>query len=76
MQHFSKVEIKSLSGKTCDRCDRSAELDDAEFQEFLSINRVVGFGSVFGDGELIQLDLCQHCVKDVLFQWVKLDKID
>lgn len=53
MQQFSKVEVFSLSAKICDRCGRRAELATSEFQEFLSLDRVAGYGSVFGDGELI-----------------------
>lgn len=74
MQQFSKTEILSLSAKTCGRCGRRAEVGDSEFQEFLSVDRVAGFGSVFGDGELIRLDLCQHCVKIVVGQWMQKGK--
>lgn len=46
MQQFSKVEVFSLSAKICDRCGRRAELATSEFQEFLSVDRVAGYGSV------------------------------
>lgn len=75
MQQFSKTEILSLSAKICDRCGRRAELDNPEFQEYLSIDRVAGYGSAFGDGERIGLDLCQHCVKNLLGPWIQLGKI-
>ena len=72
MQHFEKIEIETLSAKTCDRCGRHATIKDIdlEYQEFLSINHHVGYSSVFGDTNQISMDLCQHCVKEVLGQWV------
>lgn len=75
MQQFSKNEVLALSSKTCDRCGRRAELDNPEFQEFLSIDRVAGYGSVFGDGERLRLDFCQHCTKTLLGQWMQKGKI-
>jgi hypothetical protein len=59
----------------CDRCDRLAEVGDAEleFQEFVSINHQAGYASIFGDGNHVQVDLCQHCLKDVLGRWLRID---
>ncbi|HCQ9074576.1 TPA: hypothetical protein OMI83_004068 [Klebsiella pneumoniae] len=75
MQQFSKVEVFSLSAKVCDRCGRRAELAASEFQEFLSVDRVAGYGSVFGDGECLRLDLCQYCTKTLLGAWIQSGKI-
>lgn len=47
----------------CDRCERTAEHGDMEFEEFVSIERTAGYASVFGDGLHVQLDLCQHCLR-------------
>lgn len=59
----------------CDRCDRLAEVGDSEleFQEFASINQRAGYASIFGDGNHVQVDLCQHCLKDVLGRWLRID---
>lgn len=59
----------------CDRCDRLAEVGDAEleFQEFVSINQQAGYASIFGDGNHVQVDLCQHCLNDVLGRWLRID---
>jgi hypothetical protein len=56
----------------CDRCARQASHDDLEFQEFISIDYVAGYGAVFGDGSRVQLDLCQSCVQQVLGAWLQL----
>jgi hypothetical protein len=58
----------------CDRCGRQAERDDldCEFHEFTSIQYSAGFGSIFGDGNGVEVDLCQHCVKDSLGTWIRV----
>jgi hypothetical protein len=63
--------IKQL---VCDRCGREAELDDTycEFHEFSSIAYKAGYGSVFGDGNKVEIDLCQHCIKETLGSWLRV----
>ena len=58
----------------CDRCDRLVQADDEalEFQEFVSIDLKAGYASIFGDGNHVQVDLCQHCLKDVLGRWLRI----
>ncbi len=56
----------------CDRCGRLSELGEAEFQEFASIDLKAGYGSVFGDGNEVQIDLCQHCLKVSLGPWIRV----
>ena len=47
-----------LCAKTCDRCGRHAKtvVDDIEFNEFLSVNHLAGYGSIFGDSNRLKLD--------------------
>jgi hypothetical protein len=63
--------IKQL---VCDRCGREAELDDTdcEFHEFSSIAYKAGYGSAFGDGNKVEIDLCQHCIKETLGCWLRV----
>jgi len=56
----------------CDRCGRVALLGDAEFEEMVCIDSRAGYGSVFGDGNDLLVDLCQHCFKDVLGPWLRV----
>ncbi len=58
----------------CDRCGREAEVHDTdcEFVEFTSIEYKAGYGSVFGDGNKVEVDLCQHCVKELLGPWLRV----
>jgi len=47
----------------CDRCGHLAELGEVEFHEMASLDLKAGYGSIFGDGNDVQIDLCQHCLK-------------
>ncbi|MEY0026692.1 hypothetical protein AB7W40_22275 [Providencia rettgeri] len=76
MQFFVPHEIIMISAKSCDRCHFHAENDNPEFHEFLSIDRLAGFDSVFGDGNSLKLDLCQHCVKALLNPWLSVNEPD
>ena len=56
----------------CDRCARLVDLDEAEFHEFVSIELKAGYGSIFGDGNDVQIDLCQHCLNSSLGPWLRV----
>lgn len=56
----------------CDRCGRLSEHGDVEFHEAVSIDLKAGYGSVFGDGNEVQIDLCQHCLKLTLGRWLRV----
>lgn len=59
------VEIK------CDICGNVYDIDDniIETQEFLNIDFVGGYGSVFGDMNRVQCDICQHCLYDMISKY-------
>jgi len=56
----------------CDRCGLLSELGEAEFQEYVSIDLKVGYASIFGDGNDVQVDLCQHCLRTTLGRWLRV----
>lgn len=58
----------------CDRCSRVMEqhAGDCEWQERLVVSFIGGWGSVFGDGNLVQGDFCQDCFKEVLGPWLRI----
>lgn len=74
MQTLTTYESLTITAKACDRCHFYTEKNDPEFHEFLSIDRRAGFSSVFGDGNFLKLDLCQHCVKELLNQWLSISE--
>lgn len=56
----------------CDRCGCLSELGEVEFHESVSIELTAGYASVFGDGNDIEIDLCQHCLKLTLGPWLRV----
>lgn len=67
--------VDCVTALTCDRCAATFETsgsDRMEVQEFLRWRNTGGYASVFGDGASMAVDLCQHCVKEVLGPWIKV----
>lgn len=73
MREYRPVTAQQLAACICDRCRRRLTPDDpGEWQERLSFDHICGFDSIFGDGNTVGLDLCQHCVLEVLGQWLRV----
>jgi antitoxin CcdA len=65
------IEFKNT--KVCDVCQtRYSENDYVEYPEFVHINMVCGYGTIFIDGATIQLDICQHCLKEKLGKYIRI----
>ena len=71
MKIFKQVQVLEHQATICDRCGEEHELD-YEGQEFVHIEQSCGFGSIFGDGKKIAIDLCQHCVKTLLGEHLRV----
>ena len=70
---YQPLTVQELASCTCDRCLRRLTPDEpGEWQERLSIDHSCGFESVFGNRNTVSLDLCQHCVREVLGQWLRI----
>ncbi len=61
MRNFEDKIVKVISKLTCDSCGQQAIQSDYEFHEFISINHKSGYGSIHGDGNQFNIDLCQQC---------------
>lgn len=74
MKEFDARPQSYLKRVCCDRCGRTSDTDglDHEFHEFVSISHKAGYGSIFGDGNSVEADLCQHCIRDVLGNWLRI----
>lgn len=70
----NKLFADEKSVCTCDRCGRVMEKDvvDGEWQERLIIAFRGGFGSVFGDGNLVEGSFCQECIQLLLGKWLRI----
>ena len=66
-------QVEKIEAITCDACKVKYD-DSMEMQEFLCHSDRGGFSSVFGDGYLIEIDLCQHCVKEILGPYLRVLK--
>jgi len=69
-----KVVFHETVESTCDKCRKVARKDEEpeEFQAFLHIEKYCTFGSVFGDGNVMRVDLCQHCAKELLGEYAEI----
>lgn len=63
----------------CRRCSRDLRPSgDSVFesQESLAVCFRAGYGSVFGDGNIVSSFLCQHCVRELLGPWLHIQQDD
>jgi len=65
MRKYRNEIITVVDSVTCNRCGRT-DNNELEMQEYLAIDFVGGFMSVFGDMEQYTGDICQRCVKALL----------
>ena len=73
MKKFSKKTIKVVSSIQCDCCKQEFDTP-VELAEFLTLDTVAGYNSIFGDGNKIQLDLCQYCLEEKLGDLIRMEK--
>jgi hypothetical protein len=66
-----EVQQKELISITCDCC-KTVYSDIMEMQEFLHYANDAGYGSIMGDGNRLRLDLCQHCTKKLLGDYIRV----
>ena len=58
---------------TCDKCGKTFE-NDLEIQEFHHIDYFGGYGSVFGDMNKVECDICQHCLKEMIGDIIRVNE--
>lgn len=51
---------------------RESGNDCFEAQEFLTFSQRGGYGSIFGDGNKVSVQLCQRCTKELLGPYLKI----
>ena len=57
----------------CDRCGRLAKRGEIGFHRMTSIGFDAGYDSIFGDGNRVELDLCEPCLRDTLGTWLRVE---
>lgn len=63
IQKKTKITIDKIVAIKCDDCKEVYDMDHPEASEFIHHHATAGYGSVFGDGSKLSLDICQHCAK-------------
>ncbi len=66
----TQIEKETLTSVTCDICGKTFD-DIFEIQEFHSIHFIGGYGSVFGDTDEFECDICQYCLKEKLGSYIR-----
>lgn len=56
----------------CDRCGKEAERGEVDFGEMTLIGFDAGYNSIFGDGNRVEADLCESCLRDTLGAWLRV----
>lgn len=72
MKTVQLESVEVVSELCCDRCGLRAARTGPVFHEFTSIDHLGGYGSIFGDGTRLQIDLCQGCLREVAGPWLRL----
>lgn len=66
--------IKEVDKIQCDRCKILFD-DFIEIQEFLNIDFIGGYGSIFGDGSHVECDICQTCLQHLLGKALRVEQV-
>ena len=77
MLQYKPVTLEKLIC-VCDRCGKSMEqgIAEIEWQERFIISFRAGYGSIFGDGNLVECDLCQDCIQSTIGKWLRITQDD
>ena len=67
------IEAASVVDRiVCDRCGKEVERGGPELSAMTSIDFLAGYASIFGDGNRVELDLCEPCLRDTLGTWLRV----
>lgn len=71
MTKETMVSQAEVIGFKCDCCGKEYVDDPFELQEAMFWSNTGGYGSVFGDGNSVELVICQHCTKKLLGKYIR-----
>ena len=74
MRKYDIVEVKQreLVEWSCSICKLDFIKNQMEAQEVFHFSLNCGYGSVFGDGNEVYIDICQHCMEERLGEFVTI----
>jgi len=67
--------MRYIESVTCDICGTNYQCDGdegMELQEFLHINLIGGYSSIFGDSYSIKCNICQYCLQKKLGDFLRI----
>ena len=74
------VKTERVKSVTCDCCGNTFNTSGDNYQDLIELDEMLHlhshtneYGSVFGQNALIECDLCQHCVKDLLGPYIRVE---
>lgn len=56
----------------CDRCGKEVERGEVGFATMTLIGFDAGYDSIFGDGNRVEVDVCESCLRDTLGPWLRV----
>lgn len=56
----------------CDRCGHCSTAEGETMSNFTCIDFDATWGSAFGDGNHVEVDLCHQCTKELLGEWLRI----
>lgn len=56
----------------CDRCGKEVHRSEPGFELMTSIGFDAGYDSIFGDGNRVEIDLCETCLRATLGTWLRV----
>ena len=66
--------VEQVEEIVCDICGKIVDASDfTEIQEFHHVDFHGGYGSVFGDCHHVQCDICQDCLKSMIYDHCRID---
>jgi hypothetical protein len=77
MRNTSEITVTQtkINSITCDVCGTTYD-DVFEMQEFFCFSITAGYGSIFGDMNQVELDMCQHCTKLKLGEHLRITEFE
>lgn len=72
MQLTTTSSVSVVHQINCDRCGKEARRAATGFPGIASIGFQTEEGSIFGKNCRVEVDLCEHCVRETLGQWLRV----
>lgn len=68
-----QITVKEPVKVICDKCKKEFDTENIKYQEFLHIDFVGGYDSAFGDGNHVECDICDNCLKEMIQDYCRIN---